>query len=140
MQRHARSLLSDFFLEYGKPALQYAQSAKTTYYQTTALHFTGLTYSAFDSLLSLVKAFGEEIEVWARRLIFFDFVRAVGKTADTPRSRDPGFQERLFLMSWTDKCNSLNDLHLPQKDNQLFEYSFHLSRNLKYLQHDDIVH
>jgi len=43
-------------------------------------------------------------------------------------------------MSWTDKYNSLNDLHLQQKDNQLFEYGFHLSRNLKYLQHDDIVH
>jgi hypothetical protein len=38
-----------------------------------ALHFTRLTYSASDSLrkfgrdyLSLVRAFGEEIEVWAR--------------------------------------------------------------------------
>jgi hypothetical protein len=59
--------------------------------------------------------------------------------ADTPRSRDPGFNEGCSSYALEDKYGSLNDLRLPQKDNRLFEYSFHLFGNPKYLQHD-IVH
>jgi hypothetical protein len=43
----------------------------------------------------------------------------------------PRFKKGCSWYVLEDKYNSLYDLHLPQKDNQLFEYSFHLFGNLQ---------